>query len=611
MKELIKQRILDALSWSPKVLDDLIFARPDTALHDPFLYTNMDTLITALHDFKMEQERRPEKLLIVDTDYDTDGIMSAAVLTAALACFGINHRVYIPSMEDGYGLNVKAVNDMLQTYNNVSIILTADNGTNAYEGIDYANSLGIPVLVTDHHIGSSKPANAKVIVNPNVPTDFYPYKGNAGATVAWKTMMAYAKKYAPQQEKNIYRLIVFAGIANVADVMPITDENHFMVREAIHILNDIQNNKPFPKTNIQVYDNTLQGLYDLIHNMQMLRDQERQANGKKASPLPRDEQLIGWYISPLLNAPRRVVGTPTSAFKGLLHPDASVRQEQVRQMMQQNKRKSELRDAAIASVDPNTLGEHSNVIQIDAPHGIAGLVAGQFVGNTNKATIVFACGKNITNDMIISGSARSTELAPLPAIIADIEKEHPGIVVGGGGHAQAAGYAIRYGDLEKFRKAFDISTRRIIARVLEELDSQVVEVQPQNRMVLSFQDGISGVDGLHYNISRDADLSKHIMEVLDFFDEIKPFGKGFEAETQFTFMLDPIEIQKHNYNPDFWKTFKAEIAGVEVLTFDIELAQMLKTRISEGNEGIIVCKCELKRNEFMGRVKPQMVLSLP
>ena len=203
MKELIKQRILDALSWSPKVLDDLIFARPDTALHDPFLYTNMDTLITALHDFKMEQERRPEKLLIVDTDYDTDGIMSAAVLTAALACFGINHRVYIPSMEDGYGLNVKAVNDMLQTYNNVSIILTADNGTNAYEGIDYANSLGIPVLVTDHHIGSSKPANAKVIVNPNVPTDFYPYKGNAGATVAWKTMMAYAKKYAPQQEKNI------------------------------------------------------------------------------------------------------------------------------------------------------------------------------------------------------------------------------------------------------------------------------------------------------------------------------------------------------------------------------------------------------------------------
>ena len=102
MKELIKQRILDALSWSPKVLDDLIFARPDTALHDPFLYTNMDKLITELHNFKIEQDKNPEKLLIVDTDYDTDGIMSAAVLT-------------IPSMEDGYGLNVKAVNDMLKT----------------------------------------------------------------------------------------------------------------------------------------------------------------------------------------------------------------------------------------------------------------------------------------------------------------------------------------------------------------------------------------------------------------------------------------------------------------------------------------------------------------
>ena len=137
MKNKIKQRILESLSWSEETLNQLIFATPDTALHDPFLYTNMERLIDELHAFKLEQDKDPSKLLVVDPDYDTDGIMSAAVLTAALSLFNINHRVYIPSMQDGYGLSPKAVDDMLNTYNNVSLILTADNGTNAFDGIDY------------------------------------------------------------------------------------------------------------------------------------------------------------------------------------------------------------------------------------------------------------------------------------------------------------------------------------------------------------------------------------------------------------------------------------------------------------------------------------------
>lgn len=611
MKNKITKRILESLSWDEKTLNNLIFATPETALYDPFLYTNMEVLIDKLHEFKLEQDKDNSKLLIVDTDYDTDGIMSAAVLTAALSCFNINHRVYIPSMADGYGLSPKAVDDMLKMYSDVSMILTADNGTNAYDGVDYANNKGIRVLVTDHHLGSTKPANAEVIVNPNVPTDFYPFKGNAGATVAWKTMMAYAKKYQPSQLNNIYNLIVFAGIANVADVMPIQDENHFMVREAVHKLNEIQDGKLFIPTGIVGYDTVMNGLYDLLNIMQRVRNEERREQGKKPSPLPTDEQLIGWYISPLLNAPRRVVGSPETAFRGLLHNDTKIRAHNIRELIKQNKIKSELRDKAIASIDTNTLGNYSNVISINAPHGIAGLVAGAFAGKTNKATIVFAFPPNIPNDSIISGSARSTEFAPLPLIIDEVEKMKPGIVVGGGGHAQAAGYAIRKGDLETFRELFDEATAKVLQDVLEQLEEQPTIVLPRNHMVFAFTDAEDTIDSLHHNIATDKDLAKHIMDVLNFFDTLKPFGKGFEAETTFTFLLDPFEIQKYNLNLNFWKTFKAEINGVEVLTFDIELANRLKTRIEEGNDGLIICKCELKRNEFMGRVKPQMVLSLP
>lgn len=610
MKERIKQRILDSLMWSEDTLNKVIFATPDSALHDPFLYTNMDQLVTKLHEFKQEQDKNPEKLLIVDPDYDTDGIMSAAVLTAALSCFNINHRVYIPSMHDGYGLSPKAVDDMLEMYSDVSLILTADNGTNAYAGVDYANSKGIHVLVTDHHLGSTQTANAEVVVNPNVPTDYYPFKGNAGAAVAWKTMLAYAKKFAPEQEKNIYRLIVFAGIANVADVMPIQDENHFMVRESVRILKDLQSGKQQPLTGIPGYDNTMRGIYDLVTLMQYFRDEKRKSDGKKPSQLPSDEQLIGWYISPLLNAPRRVVGTPTTAFKGLLHANAGIRADNIKEMMSQNEMKSKLRDDAIASVDPETLGTYSNVIQVNAPHGIAGLVAGSFVGKSQKATIVFAFPDGLSNDAIISGSARSTEVAPLPLIIEEIEKLRPGIVVGGGGHAQAAGYAIRKGDLPIFRELFDKATSTVIQLVHEQLEDQPKIVLPQNKMVFSFHDGVDSMEGLHYNVATDAKLAEHVMETIHFFDTLKPFGKGFEAETQFVFLLDPFEIQKHNLNLNFWKTFKAEINGVEVLTFDIDLANRLKTRIEEGNDGLIVCKCELKKNEFMGRTKPQLVLSL-
>ena len=184
-------------------------------------------------------------------------------------------------------------------------------------------------------------------------------------------------------------------------------------------------------------------------------------------------------------------------------------------------------------------------------------------------------------------------------------------MVGGGGHAQAAGYAIRKGDLELFRDLFDTATRTVIKLVHEQMESQPTIVLPQNKMVFSFVDGEDSMEGLHYNVASDLKLADHVMETIRFFETLKPFGKGFEAETSFVFLLDPFEIQKHNLNLNFWKTFKAEINGTEILTFDIELANRLKTRIEEGNDGLIVCKCELKKNEFMGRVKPQMVLSLP
>lgn len=195
--DLVRQRTSQATKLSEQELEQIIH-EDDRVMHDPFLYDGMSELVNSLYEFKQHQMKNPNDLLVIDPDYDTDGVMSAAVLSAALNVFGFNYRLFIPTMKDGYGLSEVAIKKMQTQFEKgnqkIAMILTADNGTNAITGVDAANKLGITVLVTDHHIGGETYANAKVIVNPNktMPDgtiEPYPFKGNAGATVAWKTLM--------------------------------------------------------------------------------------------------------------------------------------------------------------------------------------------------------------------------------------------------------------------------------------------------------------------------------------------------------------------------------------------------------------------------------------
>ena len=102
-----------------------------------------------------------------------------------------------------------------------------------------------------------------------------------------------------------------------------------------------------------------------------------------------------------------------------------------------------------------------------------------------------------------------------------------------------------------------------------------------------------------------------MMEVLEFQNQLKPFGKDFNAQTKFIMDLNPMELMepKYNLNLGFWKTFKFNLNGVDVITFDIELATVLKDRIAGNNDSLIPVTAELKINEFNGRISPQLILS--
>lgn len=653
--EKVKQRTLQATGFSQEELDQLIHA-DDTILHDPFLYDGMDTLVDKLHAIKQLQAQNPNELVVIDTDYDTDGIMSASVLSAALGVFNINHRVYIPSMAQGYGLNPYAVRDMKQLYERggyrIHTILTADNGTSAIKGVDEAKAQGISVLVTDHHLGGQDYANADVIVNPNkqLPNgedEPYPFKGNAGATVAWKSMLAYAERYAPDTYDLIYDLIVFAGIANVADVMPIIDENHYIVKKAVDEINrmvtirnhysalsftdDSRMYEHVKHTPYAHYNTVYHGLFDILMLLQASKDQAREEKGKKPIPLKTDEELIGWYLSPMLNAPRRIHATCKEAMVALLSPKPSVRYQHIQKMIEMNKQKSVLRNRVTDVLDMKGLAENDgNAVFVNVQPGIAGLVAGQIQSATGRAVIVFS--RKTDSDVVfyddnhfdtqhnadqltISGSARSTNMQPLNVIMSRIHEIRPDIIAGGGGHAAAAGYAIYYKHLSVFKTLFNKVAQQVeeevIALAQEQIASGEIDTPVQNIIRLGFIEHPDTAENAFINIHRVSNaLVDGLKEVHAFQNTLRPFGKDFAGQTTFELEINPVQLLDSQYqlNLDFWKTLKFNLYGVEVLTFDVALADELKQLINDKVDTSVVLNATLTMNEFRGRTTPQLQL---
>ena len=113
---------------------------------------------------------------------------------------------------------------------------------------------------------------------------------------------------------------------------------------------------------------------------------------------------------------------------------------------------------------------------------------------------------------------------------------------------------------------------------------------------------------LWYNITENK-LNQDLRSILTWWSQLKPFGNGFGAKTEFTLDLDPTILPKYDLNLHFWKTFKATIDGCELLTFDIGLASKVKAQIESKDATIIPVKVELKENIWMGKSTPQLVLS--
>ena len=254
------------------------FFSGDEHLSSPLELKDMDKAVERIQRAVDEFEK-----IIIYGDYDADGITSTALLYSYLNSIGADVSYYIPEREEGYGLNIKAIDKIKDQ--GVSLIITVDNGIVASDEIEYALSFGIETVVTDHHLPSETLPNAKAVVDPYRNDCLSQFKGLAGVGVAYKLVCALEGCSCDELLDEYADLV---AIGTIADVMPMCDENRIFVRGGINL---IQNS-------------TRMGISALLS-----------AAGIKTADI--DSENISYYIAPRINAASRM-GNASRAVKLLL-----------------------------------------------------------------------------------------------------------------------------------------------------------------------------------------------------------------------------------------------------------------------------------------------------
>ncbi|HVI69797.1 MAG TPA: DHH family phosphoesterase, partial [Magnetospirillaceae bacterium] len=194
-------------------------ARYTACKHDPFLLPDM---AAAVQRILLAKERN--ELIYIYGDYDIDGITATTILLEAFAKFGLRREAFIPNrFVEGYGLTKDAITALHER--GAQLVVTVDCGSLSHDEIAHANSLGMEVIVTDHHNVAEVMPAAVAVVNPKRPDHTYPFKDLAGCGVAFKLVQALQTKLTGFPDGHEKLLLDLVAFGTVCDVVPLVDEN--------------------------------------------------------------------------------------------------------------------------------------------------------------------------------------------------------------------------------------------------------------------------------------------------------------------------------------------------------------------------------------------------
>ena len=368
-------------------------------LHDPYLLHDMDKAVN-----RIRRAIEQGEFILVYGDYDADGMTSASILKETLEQLGAECLVYLPNrFTDGYGPNASVYKYFIEQQG-ISLIVTVDNGVAGHEAIDLAQSMGVDVIVTDHHSMPEVLPDAYAIVHPEHPKADYPFKHLAGCGVAFKLACALLEEVQVE-------LLDLVAIGTIADMVSLTDENRIMVQYGLEVLRNTQR----------------LGLQELF-----------EVAGISSSDLT--EETVGFQLAPRLNALGRL-DDPNPAIDLLTGFDDEEVHEIALMIQDKNEERKEIVQAiyeeAKSLVDPN------KSVQVLAKEGwnpgVLGIVAGRLLEELGQTVIVL----NI-EDGRAKGSARSIEAVD----IFEALNPHRELFIAFGGHAGAAGMTLEAEQLD-------------------------------------------------------------------------------------------------------------------------------------------------------------------
>ena len=230
----ILARVLINKNITKKEDIDLFMNPTRKDFHDPFLMPDMEITV----DRVLKAIRNKEKIIIYG-DYDADGITSITVLKTFLEERGLEVSSYIPNrLDEGYGLNKQAIKKIYE--DGYRLIITVDCGISGIDEVDYANSLGMEVLITDHHEPGQSLPNALAIVDAKRKDNKYPFNQLAGVGVVFKLIQAISMKLN-LDEKEYLKYLDIVCIGTISDIVPLVDENRVIAKLGLKLVNQTKN----------------------------------------------------------------------------------------------------------------------------------------------------------------------------------------------------------------------------------------------------------------------------------------------------------------------------------------------------------------------------------
>jgi single-stranded-DNA-specific exonuclease len=428
-------------------------------LHDPFLMNGMDSAVSRIIDAL----QRKEKVLVFG-DYDVDGTNGASMLYLFFKEAGADVNYYIPDrIKEGYGISRIGIDRAHE--DGVALFVSVDCGITAVDQVEYARSLGLDVIICDHHEAGPVLPNAYAVLDPIKPGDSYPYKYLCGCGVGFKLIQGVAKKLG--MEDRLPHYLDFVALASTADIVPLTGENRILVRLGMQLLNS--NPKP--------------GIKALIEN-----------SGAKLGTVSGGQ--IVFVLAPRINAVGRL-GDAMRAVKLLTSNDAEEAKGLAQVLEEENRNRRKIDEDTF--LQAQELAESILDVEVDdalvlhQEHwhpGVVGIVASRMVEKYYKPSIMMA-----TVDGVAKGSARSVSGFDIYNAL----KRCEGKIIQFGGHKYAAGLTVEISRLDEFREAFNAVVKELMTD-----EMRTPEIRIDTEIMLS-------------------DITPRVVRILD---EFAPFGPG-------------------------------------------------------------------------------------